>query len=110
MSKDKDENKSLRDEFYIENSLYYTEVPDSFKNRIPWKPINDRELKALIPGTILEIFVEEGQKVTQGQQLLTLEAMKMRNMIISPFDAEIKSIKVKSGEIVPKDTLLIEFL
>ena len=67
------------------------------------------EVKAPMPGLILEINVSEGQNVKEDDALLILEAMKMENVITSPREGTIKSIKVKQGETVDKNSLLIEF-
>ncbi len=71
------------------------------------KKVND--IKAPMPGLILEINVEEGQNVNEDDALLILEAMKMENVINSPREGIIKSISVKQGETVDKNALLIEF-
>lgn len=67
------------------------------------------EIKAPIPGLILEISVTEGQEVKENESLLILEAMKMENSFLSPRDGVIKSIAVSKGDIVEKAQLLIEF-
>jgi biotin carboxyl carrier protein len=66
-------------------------------------------IKAPMPGLILEINVNEAQEVKENDALLILEAMKMENVINSPRDGIIKSIRVKQGETVDKNALLIEF-
>lgn len=66
------------------------------------------EIKAPMPGLILNINVEIGQEVKEGETLLILEAMKMENSITAPRDAVIKSISVKTGNTVAKNELLIE--
>ena len=66
-------------------------------------------IMAPMPGLILEINVEVGQKVNEDDSLLILEAMKMENIITSPREGVIKSISVKKGEAVEKNALLIEF-
>ncbi len=71
------------------------------------KKIN--EIKAPMPGLILEISVIEGQEVKENDALLILEAMKMENVIKSPCDGIVKSINVKQAEAVDKNSLLIEF-
>jgi len=109
MSKKIKKEKPVYEEMYVENSLFLTEVPDSYKNRKPYAPFNIKELTAVIPGTIQEIFVKTGQKVETGEKLLILEAMKMRNIIDSPVTGEIKKILVSSGDVVRKGTLLVEF-
>lgn len=68
--------------------------------------VND--IKAPMPGLILDVNVEEGQEIKEGDQLLVLEAMKMENAITAPRDAVIKSIKIDKGNTVTKSQLLIE--
>ncbi|RZN84098.1 MAG: acetyl-CoA carboxylase biotin carboxyl carrier protein subunit [Winogradskyella sp.] len=71
------------------------------------KKVND--IKAPMPGLILEISVGQGQEVKENDALLILEAMKMENVINSPRDGVIKSIAVKQGDTVDKNNLLISF-
>ncbi|HET8752972.1 MAG TPA: biotin/lipoyl-containing protein [Salinimicrobium sp.] len=66
------------------------------------------EIKAPMPGLILEINVNEGDEVKEGDYLLVLEAMKMENTIIAPRDGIVKKVFVKAGETVDKNQLLIE--
>lgn len=68
--------------------------------------VND--IKAPMPGLILDVNVSEGDEVAEGDQLLVLEAMKMENAIMAPRDAVIKSIAIKKTETVTKSQLLIE--
>ncbi len=70
---------------------------------------NINSISAPMPGLILDISVEEGQEVTEDQQLLVLEAMKMENIITSPRNGVVKKIAVKQGDAVDKQQLLIEF-
>ncbi|MDF1516487.1 MAG: biotin/lipoyl-containing protein [Lutibacter sp.] len=70
------------------------------------KKAND--IKAPMPGIILNVIVKVGQEVKEGETLLILEAMKMENAIGSPKDGVIKSIFIKSGETVDKGELMIE--
>lgn len=67
------------------------------------------EIKAPIPGLILEISVSVGQEVKENDSLLILEAMKMENTFVSPRAGVIKSIAVSKGDAVDKGQLLIEF-
>ena len=66
------------------------------------------EIKAPMPGLILDINVKEGQAVKEGETLLILEAMKMENAITAPRDAVIKQIPVVKANTVAKNELLIE--
>jgi biotin carboxyl carrier protein len=101
--------KEEYDKFYVEHSYYHTKVPDSYKNRKSFAPLNQKELVAAIPGTIQEIFVKKGQKIEANEKLLILEAMKMRNIISHAVDGQIKKIHIKKGDIVSKNQLLVEF-
>lgn len=71
------------------------------------KMVND--IKAPMPGLILEINVEVGQEVKEDDALLILEAMKMENVLNSPRDGIIKSIAIAKSDAVEKNQLLIEF-
>jgi biotin carboxyl carrier protein len=67
------------------------------------------DLKAPMPGLVLEISVEVGQEVAKGETLLILEAMKMENVIKSPTDGVIKSIAVNKTDTVEKNQLILNF-
>lgn len=67
------------------------------------------EIKAPMPGLILDITVKMGEEVKENDTLLILEAMKMENVLASPRDGVIKSISVKKGDAVDKNQMLIEF-
>jgi biotin carboxyl carrier protein len=68
-----------------------------------------KELKAPLPGEISAIFVKEGDFVNLNQRLLCIVSMKMENEILSPTEGKIKEVKVKVGQKVQKDDLLIVF-
>lgn len=70
----------------------------------------ENNIKAPMPGLILNINVKEGQKVKEGDTLVILEAMKMENAIEAPNDGIIKSICKKNGETVEKGELMIELI
>jgi biotin carboxyl carrier protein len=67
------------------------------------------ELKAPMPGLIIDLKVKEGDVVKANDVLLILEAMKMENIIKSPGEGIVKSVKVKKGDSVEKSQVLIEF-
>ncbi|AWW30056.1 acetyl-CoA carboxylase biotin carboxyl carrier protein subunit [Echinicola strongylocentroti] len=66
-------------------------------------------VNAPMPGLILEINVQEGDKVKNGQPVMILEAMKMENIIKSPGDGTVKKIHVSTGDSVEKKQVLIQF-
>jgi biotin carboxyl carrier protein len=93
----------------IENIKYRTLLTEKYKARKPYEKKDEKILHAFIPGMILEVYVKPNKKVEIGDKLLSLEAMKMNNIILSPIKGSIKSIHVKVGERIKKDTVLIEF-
>lgn len=91
-------------------------VDISIKPFIPKRVINNGSqkkkkinLKAPIPGKIAQILVKEGDTVDKNQELMILEAMKMRNRIFSPDKGIVKKICVEENTIVEQDQKLLEF-
>lgn len=67
------------------------------------------EIKAPMPGLVLNVAVTIGDTVEANQKILTLEAMKMENAIKSPTAGTIASIEVKAGQAVDKNQILVRF-
>jgi len=65
-------------------------------------------VKAPMPGLVLDILVEVGQTIQKGDNLLVLEAMKMENIIKASGTGVVKNIKVNKKDAVEKNQLLIE--
>lgn len=57
-------------------------------------------VKAVMPGVVVELLVEPGAEVTEGQPLLILEAMKMQNEIGAPGPARVSAVHVNAGQAV----------
>lgn len=67
------------------------------------------EIKAPMPGLVLNVIVEAGQEVNKGDNLIVLEAMKMENIIKSPSSGTVKKILVTKGDKVEKNEIMIQF-
>ena len=67
------------------------------------------ELHAPMPGVIIEVSIPPGAQVSRGDQLLVLEAMKMKNPIRSPRDGVVDKIFVREGQSVNFDDLLLSY-
>ena len=67
------------------------------------------ELRAGMPGKVIEIFVKEGDVVKENKPLLIMEAMKMENEMRSSSEVTVKEICVKQGDSVEAGAVLIKF-
>ena len=92
----------------IEGTRYRTRLTPKYQNRGTWITPDENLITSIIPGTIVEVLVQEGQEIREGDSLLILESMKMRNQVVSPRDGTVKSIHVKSDETIPKNHVMIE--
>lgn len=70
--------------------------------------IKVNEIKAPMPGLIMEVSVKAGDMVKAGDYLLVLEAMKMENALTAPRDAVVKTVAVSKGDTVDRFQLLFE--
>lgn len=64
-------------------------------------------IKSPMPGTILDIKVSQGTRVKKGEILLILEAMKMENEILAPYDGVITQVFTSKGSSVATNDILI---
>ena len=94
--------------FSIGGMVYKTRLTEKYKTRSRYVEYDPHLIKAFIPGTIAKIFVRKGSRVEEGQQLLLLEAMKMRNILTAPQAGRVKRIWVKENDLVSKNQLMIE--
>ncbi len=69
-------------------------------------PAGGAQVKAPMPGTILDVKVQNGQTVKKGTVLCILEAMKMENEIQAPCDGKITSLNVRKGDSVETQALI----
>ena len=66
-----------------------------------------KEVVAPMPGTIIDILVNEGDEVLEYQEVIILEAMKMENAIPTPEAGIVKEIKVKVDDKVSTNQVLM---
>ncbi len=69
----------------------------------------EADFKAQFPGKVRKVLVQEGAKVSAGDKLLLLEAMKMEFAIQAPVDGTVRAVKVKEGQQLSPGDLLIDF-
>lgn len=86
---------------------------DQFKLKEFMPVIKARDMSKILispmPGGIISVSVKAGDHIVDGQELLVIEAMKMQNIIRAEKEAKIKTVKVKKGQSVAVDEVLIEF-
>lgn len=99
----------------INGTLHTVSVKDRFDlllDQMGMSNANEKKLndiKAPMPGLVLDIKVKIGDEVKKGDQILILEAMKMENILKSPGDGIVKAIKVNVKDNVEKGQVLLEF-
>jgi len=78
---------------------------------MPVKQASDtgKRLLCPMPGLVVSIAVAEGQEVKTGETLAVVEAMKMENVLRAERDGTVASIKVKPGDSLAVDTVIMEF-
>jgi 3-methylcrotonyl-CoA carboxylase alpha subunit len=70
--------------------------------------LHDGEIEAPMPGKVTAVEVSKGDKVVEGQRLLTLEAMKMEHALTAPFDGVVAELHAVAGAQVTEGTLLVK--
>lgn len=100
----------------VNGNKYQLQVKDKFDDLLKSLGLDNlnsskvNEIKAPMPGLVLDVRVIDGQSVLKGDPIIVLEAMKMENIIKSPADGTIKKVNVKKGIAVEKNQVLINFL
>ncbi len=98
----------------VDGEIFSVDIKDAFDvklDQMGFKTVSARlikEVKAPMPGLVLEVVVQPGQEVVEGDKLLILSAMKMENSILIHTAATIKKVCVAPGEAVDKGQVLIE--
>jgi len=101
-------DNSTFETFKLDEVNFKTKLTRKYLNRKPYIPADPRKVYAFIPGTIVKVFVKENHKVRKGDELLSLQAMKMNNNLLAPKNGTVKKIYVKQGNNVVKNQLLVE--
>ena len=68
--------------------------------------VADGVLVAPMPGKVTAVEISQGEKVSKGQRLLTLEAMKMEHGLTAPFDGTVAELRAKAGAQVSEGAVL----
>ena len=66
-------------------------------------------LSAPMPGNVIRVFVKSGERVSRGQLLLVMEAMKIEHTIVAPVEGVVEKVLFNPGDLVQNGSELIEF-
>ena len=72
------------------------------------KPAGAAVVKSPLPGSIVKVMVKPGDSVKKGDTLLTMESMKMENVVASEYTGTVKNVLVTAGQNVMQDDKLVE--
>ena len=92
-------------------AFVYTEREARYARLMPVKKLSDSEksVRCPMPGLVVSLAVAEGQEIKAGETLAVVEAMKMENILRAERDGTIKKIRVKPGDSVAVDAVIMEF-
>ena len=100
--------------FKVNNNIYTVNVRDKYDELLremgidatASRKVND--IKAPMPGLVLNVLVETGQTIQKGDAILILEAMKMENVLKAPADGVVKKVRIGKGDKVEKNQIMID--
>ncbi len=72
------------------------------------KAVSEKEIGAPLQGRVARLLIKEGEKVTKGTPLFTIEAMKMESTVTAPVSGKVKTIFLKEGSLTEQDDLVLE--
>ncbi|MGC8877675.1 MAG: biotin/lipoyl-containing protein [Anaerolineae bacterium] len=105
-----------REERYLlvmQEGIFEVKVEDERTRRLaglqraPVAPVGEVLIKAPMPGVVVDVPVVVGQEVAAGERVVVLESMKMQNEFKSPRGGVVRSVRVKVGDRVEQNQILI---
>jgi propionyl-CoA carboxylase alpha chain len=93
--------------WYVESALGATTLDAIARFPEPESLVAEGSLVAPMPGTVVSVTVGEGESVTAGQVLVTLEAMKMEHSLRAPGSGTVSEVRVQPGDQVGGGTILV---
>lgn len=107
ISKDSCSAETINKEMY-NNTLIEEDTSNRLRGvkAVPAKKVNGEKIEAPMPGTILSVNINAGDKIAKGQIMFILEAMKMENEIMAPRDGKVLSVDIAKGGKVDTGDLL----
>ncbi len=100
--------KRREERLIIDDTAYTTRLSSRFSSRNSYEPAQPGLIKSFIPGTVVEVLVKGGDMVNEGDDIVILEAMKMKNRLKSHISGKVTAVNVTPGERVTKGFVLVE--
>lgn len=100
-------------EVLLQGHLFQVSVEDERQRRLrqssgSTSPLRGEfHFKAPMPGLIVKVRVREGQEIKKGDRLIVLESMKMQNELSSPSDGTVRNLRIKPGDNVDQNQVLL---
>lgn len=97
----------------VNKNIYHVSVKDSYDELLHSLGLDTSnakhaaDVKAPMPGLVLNVLVEPGQKIQKGDAIIVLEAMKMENILKAAADGEVRKVHVKKGDKVEKNQVMV---
>lgn len=95
-------------EMIVDGVALRTTLTKKYKKRRKWEYPDPRKIVSYIPGTIVELYFNEGDSVEEGEAILLFEAMKMQTKMYMPYTGKIVKILSQVGDRFPKEQVLLE--
>jgi biotin carboxyl carrier protein len=100
--------KKEAEKLNIDHTLYTTRLSRRFAGRKAYSPPRPGRIYSFIPGTVTEVLVRQGDMVNAGDDIVILDAMKMKNRLKSHVTGKVAAVNVKPGDRVTKGMVLAE--
>ncbi len=101
------DNSQILLQLHPDGCHYVTQSTKKFNKSKKWKKTNHKEIRSVIPGSVTELYVENGSSIKQGSPLLKFEAMKMENVVCASATGRVANVHVKVGETFPKGVVML---
>ncbi len=101
-----DMEKRANDRLNIDHTWYTTRISQRHAARKPYAPADPGLISSFIPGTVVEVMVSVGDTVNEGDDILILDAMKMKNRLKSHITGKVTAVNVIPGDRVSKGAVL----
>ncbi|MGC9383317.1 MAG: biotin/lipoyl-containing protein [Kosmotogaceae bacterium] len=96
-----------------ESAEKFENKEDKEKNRKPKTLSKEKdtsevnEVTSPMTGVVLDIFVSSGDRISRGDKVILMEAMKMENTVLSDYDGTVKEVKVKKGDNIDAGDVIV---